>query len=74
MIHLELQPELEAQLTSQASDLGLSPGQYIEQIVTHQISIEDQGLQEGLDDIGAGRTRSARDVFADLHERHDIRG
>jgi prevent-host-death family protein len=35
---------------------------------------EDEGLRQGLEDIAEGRTRPAREVFAELREEYGIRG
>ena len=74
MLHLEIQPELESQLTAEARCLGISTEEYVEQIIVSRFPEDDEGLREGLEDIAAGRTRPAREVFAELHERHGIRG
>ena len=74
MVTLELQPEVESQLTAEAQSLGLSPSQYVEQLILSRFSDYDEALQEGLDDIAAGRTVSAREAFAQLREEFDIRG
>jgi len=34
----------------------------------------EEGLRQGLEDIAKGRTRAAREVFAELREEYDIRG
>jgi prevent-host-death family protein len=34
----------------------------------------DEGLRQGLEDIAEGRTRPAREVFAELREEYGIRG
>jgi len=34
----------------------------------------EEGLRQGLEDIAAGRTRPAREVFAELREEYGIRG
>ena len=34
----------------------------------------EEGLRQGLADIAAGRTRPAREVFAELREEYGIRG
>ncbi len=71
---LEIQPELESQLTAEAQSLGLSTEQYVEQILLDRITADDESLQQGLDNIAAGRTVSAREAFAQLREEFDIRG
>ncbi len=80
MIRLELQPEIEAQLATQAQHQDLSAEQLVEQIILSQFPVFpederfDRELQKSLDDIAAGNTRPAREVFAELHERYGIRG
>ena len=34
----------------------------------------EEGLRQGLEDIAKGRTRPAREVFAELREEYGIRG
>lgn len=34
----------------------------------------EEGLRQGLDDIAKGRTRPAREVFAELRKEYGIRG
>lgn len=72
MLHLDLHPELESQLATQAAQPGLSLDRYAGDLLASVLL--DRALQEGLDDIEAGRTRPAREVFAELHETHGIRG
>jgi predicted transcriptional regulator len=85
MIHLELQPEIEAQLTAEAQARGLARDRYIESIVAaraiasgpEQALDEAQlscDLQQGLREIAEGDTLPARQVFAQLREEYDIRG
>ena len=72
MLHLDLHPELETQLAAQAAQRGLSLDRYAEDLLASVLL--DRALQEGLDDIAAGRPRPAREVFAELHETHRLRG
>jgi hypothetical protein len=85
MIHLELNPEIEAQLADEAQARGLALNRYIETIVVARaISSEPEhaldeaqlsrNLQQGLREIAEGNTLPARQVFAQLREEHDIRG
>jgi hypothetical protein len=87
MIHLQLQPEVEAQLAAEAQAHGLELDRYVESIVASYvldpIYIEaealdehklDQDLQQGLRDIAAGNTRPAREVFAELGKEFGIYG
>ena len=73
MIHLELQPDLEAQLVTSAQSHGLSVEQYAESILASAVE-EDEAIAEGLADIAAGRTRLAREFFDEFQREHDIRG
>ena len=76
MIHLDLQPEVEAQAR------GLALDRYLQQIVDFRADALNaaeelrlqQNLQQGLREIAAGNTRSAREVFAELREEYDLRG
>jgi hypothetical protein len=73
MLHLELQPELEARVASSAAAQGLPLERYVESLLSLAL-YEDEVLVEAMADIAAGRTRSAREVFAELHEQYGIRG
>lgn len=72
MIQLELQPEIEAQLTAAARDRGIAIADYIHDIVSERLN--EEGLRRGLEDIAAGRTRPAHEFFAEFRERHGIQG
>ncbi len=88
MIRLELQPEIEAQLAAEAGARGLALDRYIEDIIASRPAAVAKGgaaysldeadlernLRQGLDDIAAGRTKPAEEVFAELHERYGIHG
>ncbi len=85
MIHLNLQPEIEAQLAAEAEARGLALDRYIETIVVaraiasgpEQALDEAQlsrDLQQGLREIAEGNTLPARQVFAQLREEYDVRG
>ena len=88
MIHLQLQPEFEAQLAAEAKDRGMELNRYIETIViarpvereettspfARQEAQLDRDLQQGLFEIANGNTRPAREVFAELRAEYDIRG
>ncbi len=65
MLHLELQPETEARITADAQRRGLSIAQLIEEMAS-AYALDEEALTAGLDDIAAGRTRPAREVFAEL--------
>lgn len=72
MIHLELQPEVEAELTAEAAARGLPIELLLEDFVTERLA--DAALSRGLEEIAAGRTLPAREVFAEFREKHGIRG
>lgn len=79
MIHLDLQPEIEAQLAAEAQSRGLAPDRYVAMIVESSLSQEEElqlerDLQQGLREIATGDTRPAREVFAELCEEYDLRG
>ena len=73
MIQLELEAEVEANLAAQAQAHGQALASYVEEILLAHLQ-DDEDLNEGLADIAAGRTRPAREVFDELHERYGIRG
>jgi predicted transcriptional regulator len=83
MIHLDLKPEIEAQLAAEAQARGLALDRYIETIVVARAIASEQpldeaqlsrDLQQGLREIAEGNTLPARQVFAQLREEYDIRG
>lgn len=76
MIHLELRPEIEAQLAAEAQARGLALDRYLEEIITKTAEEEtrlNRALQQGLREIAEGNTRPAREVFAEFRRKHDIR-
>jgi hypothetical protein len=73
MLHLELQPEIEARVASAAAAHGVPLERYVESLLSDALD-EDEELVQAMADIAAGRTRAAREVFAELHERYGIRG
>jgi hypothetical protein len=85
MIHLELQPEIEAKLAAEAQARGLALDRYIETIVVARAIASgpeqslgeaqlSRDLQKGLREIAEGNNLPARQVFAQLREEYDIRG
>ena len=70
MIRLDLQPKVEAELAAQALSQGIPVERYLEDIVNERLA--EGGLRRGLDDIAAGRTYPALEVFADFRKRHGI--
>lgn len=70
MIHLDLQPEVEAELVAQALSLGLPVERYLEDMLTERLA--EEGLRRGLEDIANGQTYPAHEVFAQFRERHGI--
>ena len=82
MIHLELQPELEAQLAAQSEACGLPIENLIQNIVAERLTnanLLDQadtleGIRRGLADEAAGRTYPAHEVFAELDREYGLQG
>ena len=75
MIKLELKPEIEAQLAAEAQARSLALDRYIEEIVTASVEEEaslNEAVREGLEDMAAGRTRPAREVFAEMRRKYNI--
>ena len=70
MIHLDLQPEVEAELAAQALSHGLPVERYLEDMISERLA--EEGLRRGLEDIATGRTYPAEEVFARFRERHGI--
>lgn len=79
MIHLQLQPEIEAQLAAEAAACGLQLDRYLEEIVAarpqplHELQLQEE-LEQGLREIAEGKTRPAEEVFAELHRQYGIPG
>lgn len=71
MIHLDLQPQLEAELADKAQAQGIAVEDLLENIIAERLS--EEALSRGLEDIAAGRTRPASEVFAQFREQHGIR-
>ena len=71
MLHLELQAETEARITADARRRVLSVAQLVEKMAS-AYALDQEALTAGLDDIAAGRTRPAREVFAELRAKHGI--
>ena len=81
MIHLELQPEIEAQLTAEAQASGVQIAALIQNILTERImdATLDQaeareGIRRGLADEAAGSIRPAHEVFAELDREYGLQG
>jgi hypothetical protein len=87
MIRLELEPEIEAQLAAEARARGLALDQYVTKLVAvlqddpashqHLLDLVDEadtreGIRRGLEDVAAGRTRPAHEVFDELREKYRI--
>ena len=88
MIDLELQPELEAQLALEAKACGMPLDLYVIMLIeSHLAGLPEseapgsaydlnlkRNLEQGLNEIAAGKTRPAREVFAELNEEFGIVG
>lgn len=71
MMHLDLQPQLEAELAAKAQAQGVAVEDLVEHIIAERLA--EEALRRGLEDIAAGRTRLASEVFAEFREQHGIR-
>ncbi len=75
MIHLDLQPELEAQLAAEAAARPLdSSTDEARQRILDLAALTDpqEGIRQGLDDLAQGRTRPAREVFDEFRQKYQI--
>jgi hypothetical protein len=83
MIHLNLQPEIEAQLAAQAEAHGFAIDRHIESlVVARAIDPESEpaldeallrrDLQQGLREVAEGKTRPPRQVFDEMREKFGI--
>ena len=70
MIHLELQPGTEAELAARAQAHGVTVERCIEDIVLERLA--EDGLRQGLEEIAAGQTYSADEVFSAFRKKHAI--
>jgi prevent-host-death family protein len=50
------------------------PAEYQRLLDIAALADPEEGLRQGLEDIAEGRTRPAREVFAELREEYGIRG
>jgi prevent-host-death family protein len=50
------------------------PAEYQRLLDLAALADEEEDLRQGLEDIAEGRTRPAREVFAELREEYGIRG
>jgi predicted transcriptional regulator len=77
MIQLQLQPEIEAQLTADARAHGLALERYVETLLSSCVldpaySDEEQAIHQGLADMEAGRTQPLDEVFEELRAKYAI--
>lgn len=71
MMHLDLQPQLEAELATKAQAQGIAVEDLVENLIAERLA--EEALRQGLEDIAAGRTRPASEVFAEFREQHELR-
>ena len=76
---IPLKPERQAALEQFAFERGQSPADALDDAVTSFLEWQTrdfneavEGVQRGYEDVKAGRTRPAKDVFVDLRRKHDF--
>ena len=77
MIHLELQPEIEAQLAAEAQARGLALEKYIEQLVTGEYAEQEaaearEGIREGLEQQRTGQGRPAAEFLDEMRAKYAL--
>jgi predicted transcriptional regulator len=76
---IPLKPERQAELEEFARRRGKTPAEALDEALAAYLEWESQdfeeavrGIQQGYDDVKAGRTRSADEFLADIRRKHDI--
>lgn len=76
---MPLKPERKAQIEEYAKRRGLDPVTALDEALAAYLDWERrdfaesvEGIRRGLQDVKAGRTRSADAVLEDLRRKHDI--
>jgi len=76
---MPLKPERKAQIEEYAKRRGLDPVTALDEALAAYLDWERrdfaesvEGIRKGLQDVKAGRTRSADAVLDDLRRKHDI--
>ena len=76
---IPLKPERQAELEEFARRRGKTPADALDEALAAYLEWERQGfeeavrgIQQGYDDVKAGRTRPAEEFLSDLRRKHDI--
>ena len=76
---IPLKPERQAQLEELARRLGKSPADALDEVLANYLEWEQQdfeeavrGIQQGYDDVNAGRSRPADQFIDDLGQKHGL--
>jgi predicted transcriptional regulator len=76
---IPLKPEQQAELEEFARRRGKSPAEALDEALANYLEWEQQdfeeavqGIQQGYDDVRAGRTRPADKVIGDLGQKHGL--
>lgn len=78
-MQLHLSEEREAQLNDYARRHGQDPSSALDEVLAHALAWEQvdfqealDGIRQGLQDVSAGRTQPASEVFAELAQKHGL--
>ena len=81
MSAIPLRPEHQIALERFAREHGQTPADALAQAVTTFLEWQDrefdeavEGVRLGYEDVRAGRTRPATEVFAEMRRKHDLPG
>ena len=76
---IPLKPERQAELEEFARRRGKTPAEALDEALGAYLEWEQQdfeeavrGIQQGHDDVKAGRTRPADQLLSDIHQKHGI--
>jgi predicted transcriptional regulator len=76
---IPLKPERQAELEKFARERGKSPADALDEALAAYLEWERQdfeeavrGIQQGFDDVKAGRVRPAEEFLSDIKRKHDI--
>jgi PHD/YefM family antitoxin component YafN of YafNO toxin-antitoxin module len=61
-------------IDGEAAAVLQDPAEYQRLLDLAALADPEEGLRQGLEDIAGGRTRPAREVFAELRDEYGVRG
>lgn len=71
---LEVSAETEVLLTRNARESGLSVDDYLQHLMQQETHDFVSAIEQGLDDVAAGRVRPAREALKERANRFSIQG